>query len=274
MYTVTKSLNNNIVMARAEDGRECVLTGSGIGFRKSPGAPVLEQQIEHIYYGLDKLQEKWLYLLGQCSPVALAVSRSILQEAERRGKLHLTPVALIIISNHLTCAMERTREHAPVSSMLQEAVMLVYPDEYQLSKKSFSLLYRKYGILIPESEAVILALCIVDATSNGCPGHLTAAQKAAEDILELVRHNCNVRDDAETLEFAAYIKLRCWLVSLGKTHHSVLEIPDEMLDILYSKIVGSRDCITAVANYLADKFQYTMQQEDILNFLLRLNRIV
>lgn len=258
MYTVTKGLNNNIVMARAEDGRECVLTGSGIGFRKSPGAPVLEQQIEHIYYGLDKLQEKWLYLLGQCSPVALAVSRSILQEAERRGKLHLTPVALIIISNHLTCAMERTREHAPVSSMLQEAVMLVYPDEYQLSKKSFSLLYRKYGILIPESEAVILALCIVDAASNGCPGHLTAAQKAAEDILE----------------FTAYIKLRCWLVSLGKTHHSVLEIPDEMLDILYSKIVGSRDCITAVANYLADKFQYTMQQEDILNFLLRLNRIV
>ena len=78
MYTVTKGLNNNIVMARAEDGRECVLTGSGIGFRKSPGAPVLEQQIEHIYYGLDKLQEKWLYLLGQCSPVALAVSRSIL----------------------------------------------------------------------------------------------------------------------------------------------------------------------------------------------------
>ena len=67
MYTVTKGLNNNIVMARAEDGRECVLTGSGIGFRKSPGAPVLEQQIEHIYYGLDKLQEKWLYLLGQCS---------------------------------------------------------------------------------------------------------------------------------------------------------------------------------------------------------------
>lgn len=64
MYTVTKGLNNNIVMARAEDGRECVLTGSGIGFRKSPGAPVLEQQIEHIYYGLDKLQEKWLYLLG------------------------------------------------------------------------------------------------------------------------------------------------------------------------------------------------------------------
>lgn len=109
--------------------------------------------------------------------MALAVSRSILQEAERRGKLHLTPVALIIISNHLTCAMERTREHAPVSSMLQEAVMLVYPDEYQLSKKSFSLLYRKYGILIPESEAVILALCIVDAASNGCPGHLTAAQK-------------------------------------------------------------------------------------------------
>ena len=53
MYTVTKGLNNNIVMARAEDGRECVLTGSGIGFRKSPGAPVLEQQIEHIYYGLD-----------------------------------------------------------------------------------------------------------------------------------------------------------------------------------------------------------------------------
>lgn len=50
MYTVTKGLNNNIVMARAEDGRECVLTGSGIGFRKSPGAPVLEQQIEHIYY--------------------------------------------------------------------------------------------------------------------------------------------------------------------------------------------------------------------------------
>lgn len=274
MYIVTKSLNNNIVMARGTDGRECVLTGSGIGFHKSPGAPVLAQQIEHIYLGLDKLQEKWLFLLSQCSSEALAVSQSLLKKAEKQGKYHLSPTALITISNHLTCAMARAREHMPVSTMLQEAVILLYPDEYQLSKEALALLYQKYGIATPASEATLLTLCLVGTVSSGCPGHLAVAQKAAEDILELVHQNCHVREDAETLEFTAYIKLRCWLVSLGKTHHSVLEIPDEMLDILYRRIAGSKNCIRAVTDYLADKFQYTMQQEDILNFLLRLNKII
>lgn len=76
MYTVIRSLNNNIVVSRDSKGRECVLTGSGIGFGKKPGGLISSDHVEHIYFNLDKLQEHWLQLLSQSTPETLEIAQS------------------------------------------------------------------------------------------------------------------------------------------------------------------------------------------------------
>lgn len=277
MYTVIRSLNNNIVVSRDSGGRECVLTGSGIGFGQKAGGLIPRERVEHVYLGLDKLQERWLQLLAQATPETLEVAQLLLQRAEQELEKIPVSTAIISLSAHLSGAIERVQNHIPIPTMMRESIMLLYPTEYRLGEYGLQLLHERLGIELPDAEASVLALFLADAFVLDSSDHLLLAQNAAQEILQIVQKNCPLKvgeRDAETLQFGVYIKLRCWLVSSGKTHAKALEIPGELLELLYGKIPGSRACIQQVAAYLEQTFQYTMQPEDILNFLLRVNRMV
>lgn len=277
MYTVIRSLNNNIVVSRDSKGRECVLTGSGIGFGKKPGGLISSDHVEHIYFNLDKLQEHWLQLLSQSTPETLEIAQLLLQYAEQKLKKIPPSTSIISLSAHLSSAIERVQNHIPIPAMMQESIILLYPSEYRLGEYGLKLVQHRLGIELPHAEASFLALYLAEAFVLNSSDHLLLAQNAAHEILDIVQRTCPIKvgkQDSETLQFCVYIKLRCWLISNGKVHNKTLDIPMELLTLMYENIPGSRMCIQQVSDYLDQKFQYAMQPEDILNFLLRVNRMV
>lgn len=51
---VVKVLNNSLVLAVNENGEEVILTGKGIGYKKSIGEKIISSQIEKIFELKDK----------------------------------------------------------------------------------------------------------------------------------------------------------------------------------------------------------------------------
>ncbi|MGL5686430.1 MAG: CAT RNA binding domain-containing protein [Vagococcus fluvialis] len=51
---IVKVMNNSLVLALDETGRECVLMGKGIGFNQAIGNPVTEEDIEKTFLLKDK----------------------------------------------------------------------------------------------------------------------------------------------------------------------------------------------------------------------------
>lgn len=49
MYRIIHPMNNNVALAKHENGEEVVLIGSGIAFNKKKGDIVLESKIEKIF---------------------------------------------------------------------------------------------------------------------------------------------------------------------------------------------------------------------------------
>ena len=49
MFKITKIVNNNIVCSVDSNGKEIILRGLGIGFKKQIGAVIPEDKIEKIY---------------------------------------------------------------------------------------------------------------------------------------------------------------------------------------------------------------------------------
>ena len=55
MYRIIHPMNNNVALAKHENGEEVVLIGSGIAFNKKKGDIVVESKIEKILWPCSKM---------------------------------------------------------------------------------------------------------------------------------------------------------------------------------------------------------------------------
>ena len=84
-YRISRVIGNNFVCTVDETGREVILRGLGIGFKKKPGDLVPGRQIEKIYALRDPEQSSRLQqLLADVPPEFLEVSTEIIEMAEQR----------------------------------------------------------------------------------------------------------------------------------------------------------------------------------------------
>ena len=58
-------INNNILCAIDEKGKEMIVTGKGIGFKRKRGEFIDETQIQKVYFMEDKAEQKKLRELVQ-----------------------------------------------------------------------------------------------------------------------------------------------------------------------------------------------------------------
>ena len=107
MYEVVKVLNNNAILVRnAENAKESILMGKGLGFHRG----VNMAEVTKVFH-LEDSEEKqdYLHLFESVdSEVLSAVSDILVMAKEHLGNLH--PSLFIVLSGHLDFAVKRFRE--------------------------------------------------------------------------------------------------------------------------------------------------------------------
>ena len=128
-----KVYNNSAVSAVKPDGREVILTGSGIGFSKRPGDTIDERKIEKTYYIQSELQTKFLQLLKDASPDAVRVAEDILEHA-RAGGLELKDQLLLSLIDHICFAIERYEQGIELPYLMLAETKMLYPREFKIGE--------------------------------------------------------------------------------------------------------------------------------------------
>lgn len=102
---IFKVFNNNAVASITDDGQDVILTGAGIGFQKHTGDAVEENAIEKRYYFHDGESDS-IYGLFAHTPVEFFnISKSIMDEAEKRLHIVLKDQVLIALTDHIVFAV-------------------------------------------------------------------------------------------------------------------------------------------------------------------------
>ena len=63
---IDKVYNNNVVLAKGDDGEEIIVMGRGLGFQKKPGEWIKPDKVEAIYRIDDKVTSNKLQELCTC----------------------------------------------------------------------------------------------------------------------------------------------------------------------------------------------------------------
>ena len=116
---IEKVINNNIVSALDETGKEVVAMGRGLGFGVKPGMKVDDGKVEKIFrIPGQSLAEQFKDLLANMPLEHVKVSNDIISYAKNRIKLRLNPSIYVTLTDHINFAIARYTDHICLENAL------------------------------------------------------------------------------------------------------------------------------------------------------------
>lgn len=160
---VLRVFNNNLILAREAQGAEVILTGRGLGFQAKPGDQVDDERVVRVFRPDDGRDPDHLAaLLADIPPesvhlVAEALTEVGLDTIASRAAL------LVALADHVASALTRAERGQVVEYPLLAEVTSLYPEEYAQATALLGAINRRVEVPLPDSEAVGLALHLVNA---------------------------------------------------------------------------------------------------------------
>lgn len=155
--------NNNLVLALDEAGHEVILTGRGLGFQARPGQPVDPARIVRVFVPSDgRDPDHMAHLLSGIPPEHILLVGLALADVGLE-KLSRNPALIIALADHVSFALRRISMGMDLEYPLLAEVQNLYAEEYAEAKALLVAINSRSKIQLPETEAVGLALHLVNA---------------------------------------------------------------------------------------------------------------
>ena len=206
-------LNNNVVLARDEIGREAILTGRGLGFQRRRGQDVDASLISRRYILADNAQSVAEVIAG--IPLErLAFIERVFRKAARGLNTDVPSSTLIAVVDHINQAMERVRQGLAMDYPLRAEVAHLHPEELQLAEAMVEEINAAQEVQLPGGEAVALALHLFTA-AIGAPSAQAASEQSRliGQVMGLLEKSFGEAFDADSVNATRFaVHLRYFLV--------------------------------------------------------------
>lgn len=162
---VLRVFNNNLVLAREPGGDEVILTGRGLGFQAKPGQDVDPARVVRRFVPDDGRDPDHLaQLLAGIPPEHIQLVSTALADAGVVPAASGGATTLVIaLADHVNFAIHRQEVGMAVVYPLLAEVTNLYATEYAQALAVLASLNRCLDAPLPESEAVAIALHLVNA---------------------------------------------------------------------------------------------------------------
>jgi len=210
---ILRVLNNNVVLARDEIGREAILTGRGLGFQRKRGQDVDASLISRRYVLADNAQSVAEVIAG--IPLErLALIERVFRKAARGLNTDVPSSTLIAVVDHINQAMERVRQGLAMDYPLRAEVAHLHPEELQLAEAMVEEINAAQEVQLPGGEAVALALHLFTA-AIGAPSAQAANEQSRliGQVMGLLEKSFGEAFDVDSVNAARFaVHLRYFLV--------------------------------------------------------------
>ncbi|TQL03135.1 PRD domain-containing protein [Cellulomonas sp. SLBN-39] len=160
---ILRVFNNNVVLARADDGTEVILTGRGLGFQTRPGDPVDPAKVVRTFRPVDDHDpDRMAAQLAGLPPETVQVVGQALADAGL-DRLAANAAVVVAMADHVAAALARAAAGQHLEYPLLAEVQHLYAQEYAQGQDLVASINAQVDVPLPASEAVGLTLHLVNA---------------------------------------------------------------------------------------------------------------
>lgn len=272
--TVEKVINNNIVSAYDETGREVVVMGRGIGFGVRAGAVIDNSKIEKVFKIKSQgVAEQFKELLANMPLEHAQISNDIISYAKSTLKLKLNQSIYVTLTDHINFAIERYQKGINLENALLWEIKRFYPQEYGLGRYAIDLIRERLHVSLPEDEAGFIALHFVNAEYGTDIRDALHFPNQMKDILDIVTRELGIRLDEGSLHYERFITHVKFLLQRVYRKELLPDEESELAEMMKKKYPKEYACSEKIADYIEEAAGCRLSAEEIMYLSIHIRRI-
>lgn len=272
---ILKIYNNNVVSCLDSKGREMIVTGAGIGFKKKPGQKVDVKRITQQFYLESKQIKRIEKLLDRYPAEYFLTSELIFKAAEKKLGRKFDPAIYIPFTDHLAAAIERAKKNIPLPNLTLMEIKTIWKDEFEFSLRILKVIEKKFNVKMSVDEAGYFAVYFVtDTEENKAVKSIELVQMVA-DIIRIIECCYGVRLNKNSLSYMRLVThLRFFIGRIKNNETREEKVNKEIYDILIKNNVKLLKCRNAILKYIKDELNYEVSQAEIIYLMIHITQIM
>ncbi|MBU8905096.1 glucose PTS transporter transcription antiterminator GlcT [Desertibacillus haloalkaliphilus] len=205
-FTVVKVLNNNVIIAEAENAAEVIVIGKGIGFGKKRGDTIANDQVDKLFLLANQQeQEEYKQLLSDVDETLVATVHDALQIVRKRLDQPLNERVHIALTDHLSFAIRRLENGIDIENPFLQETELLYPEEFALARDVVDLVNQTMATSLPEGEIGFVALHIHSAISNRSLSEIRSHSELLTALVSLIEEKLDLRIEPNSITYSRLV---------------------------------------------------------------------
>ncbi len=272
---IDKVVNNNLVRSHDDDGREVLVMGCGIGFKRKPGEPIEEGKIEKIYV-LQKEEQRHMEELFADMPLeCIQVTNEIVEYAAISMGKALSSYLYLNLCDHIYFAIRRMREGIPIRNALLTEIRQFYSHEYQIGVEALSMIEKKTGVELPEDEAGFIAMHLVNASMDfNDMGSTQEMMKIIRHILSIVRYHFHVDLDENSIHYDRFITHLKFFIKRVFSGTELDENDEAFFIMIKSQYREEYACVLKIYEYIRKEYDILLTNDEIMYLIIHIRRVI
>ena len=272
---IIRILNTNAVVSVDSHGRELIITGPGIGYKKRKGENLNPELADNTYYlespdDSKRLQE----VVKEISEEYLEIASRVV-EAARNKNLQVRDSLYVTLTDHINSAVDRYREGIALKNMMKIEIRKFYPEEYKIGLKAIEWIREQAGEDLGEDEAAFIAMHIVSAEmKSGSSADVNKITELINAILQIVRMHFKVEFNEKSVSYERFL---VHLKFFAARMFDDMLYQDGMEDI-FSVLVKQNEYVYSgvrkIAVFIEKQYEYKLTIDEKLYLLIHIKRVL
>lgn len=274
---VVKSLNNNMVLVEDYPGKTRICQGKGIGYQKRPGDMIDETLVERSFIATTEGESShFQQMFSEIPGEFWKLAEDVAEYGEREQHLHFSQKVILPLCDHLAGSVKRYQQGIILDNPMLWDIKRIYPKEFQTGLYALKLVKDQFGLEMKEDEAAFLAYHFVNAQldSKGQNPSANEITKLIGTLIDIVQKSFDVSLDAEERNyqnFLAFLKFLAIQIMYRDVDEG--EADQELYDELSERYPDARRCVDQMKDYVIEKYQYEISQEDCIDLMIHIERM-
>lgn len=266
-----KKINTSAALALDSNGHEVVVLGKGIGFPAMPYELTDLSKIERTFYDVNP---KYLSLIAELPQPILLASTSIVELAEIELDCQLNANLPLTLADHLSFAHQRLRKGVNLTTPIAYDIRHLYPKEYGIGIQALKILEQKAEIVLPEAEAVSIAMHLINAEVEGDNIHsLMMTLQIQTEIEKIIERQLKIHLDRESYQYSRFNMHLRYLVQRLYSGNQAEEVAVSMLHSLAKEYPDIYICTLKISDYLKGTWGWQCNDEELVFLMIHIYRI-
>ena len=276
IYTIVKSLNNNLVLATDQHDEELVLFGKGIGFKKKKGDELSDANITKIFRSKE-FNHTTPSMIADISPEVLTLTETIVDMVETELKKDLNATLLFSLADHIQAAVERL-DHDQLldENTLQWEIPFLYYQEYQMGLKALAVINQTLNVNLPKSEASFIALHFVNAQNDfDSMNETMMIAQITKSIVRTIQSLFDISLNKESISYSRFVTHIRYFMN-RQFHQQQLPISqnETLYEIIQSQYPKSYACGLMIREMLKKEYHIDVSDDEMIYLIIHIERVV